>query len=245
MSKYTTGEIAKLCGVSVRTVQYYDSRNILVPSELSEGGRRLYSEDDLKRMKIICFLREAGVSINNIGELFADKHPENIISILLDQQEKALREELIEQQRKLGIIETIKSELKEIENFSVESIGDIAYIMKNKSKLRKMRWFVVFIGIPVTTLQWVSVILWITKGIWWLFMVWVAVGTVYGIWASCYYMKNVAYICPECHQVFQPKFWETFWAYHTPKMRRLTCPKCSRKGLCIEVYAEKEDKDNG
>lgn len=55
MSKYTTGEIAKLCGVSVRTVQYYDSRNILVPSELSEGGRRLYSEQDLKRMKIICF----------------------------------------------------------------------------------------------------------------------------------------------------------------------------------------------
>ena len=26
MSKYTTGEIAKLCGVSVRTVQYYDDR---------------------------------------------------------------------------------------------------------------------------------------------------------------------------------------------------------------------------
>ena len=245
MSKYTTGEIAKLCGVSVRTVQYYDSRNILVPSELSEGGRRLYSEDDLKRMKIICFLREAGVSINNISELFADKHPENIISILLDQQEKALREELIEQQRKLGIIETIKNEMKEIENFSVESIGDIAYIMKNKSKLRKMRWFVVLTGIPVTTLQWVSVILWITKGIWWLFMVWVAVGTVYGIWASCYYMKNVAYICPECHQVFQPKFRESFWAYHTPKMRRLTCPKCGRKGLCVEVYAEKEDKNNG
>ena len=49
MSRYTTGESAKLCHVSVRTVQYYDTRNILVPSELSEGGRRLYSEDDLKR----------------------------------------------------------------------------------------------------------------------------------------------------------------------------------------------------
>lgn len=48
MSKYTTGEIAKLCGVSVRTVQYYDTRGILAPSELSEGGRRLYSEDDFK-----------------------------------------------------------------------------------------------------------------------------------------------------------------------------------------------------
>ena len=60
MSKYTTGEIAKLCGVTVRTVQYYDTRGILVPTELSEGGRRLYSEDDLKRMKVICFLRDLG-----------------------------------------------------------------------------------------------------------------------------------------------------------------------------------------
>lgn len=67
MSKYTTGEIAKLCGVSVRTVQYYDTRNILTPSELTEGGRRLYSEEDLKRMKIICFLRDAGISINSIA----------------------------------------------------------------------------------------------------------------------------------------------------------------------------------
>ena len=53
MSHYTTGEIAKLCGVTIRTVQYYDSRGILVPSELSEGGRRLYSENDLKKMKIM------------------------------------------------------------------------------------------------------------------------------------------------------------------------------------------------
>ena len=52
MSKFTTGELAKLCGVTVRTVQYYDTRGILIPSELSEGGRRLYSEYDLKRMKI-------------------------------------------------------------------------------------------------------------------------------------------------------------------------------------------------
>ena len=242
---YTTGEIAKFCGVSVRTVQYYDSRNILVPSKLSEGGRRLYSEDDLKRMRVICILREAGVPIKRIGELFAEEHPEKIISIVLDQQELALREEIAEGQRKLSILETIKLELKEIPDFSVESIGDIAYIMKNKNKLRKMRWMMILVGIPVTTLQWVSIILWITKGIWWLFLVWIAVGAFYGVWATTYYMKNVAYICPECHEVFQPKLKESFWAYHTPKMRRLTCPKCGRKGLCVEVYAEKEDKNNG
>ena len=245
MSKYTTGEIAKLCGVSVRTVQYYDSRNILVPSELSEGGRRLYSEDDLKRMRIICFLREAGLPINSISELFAEEHPEKVITILLDQQEQTLREELEEQQKKLSIVETIKRELKEVKNFSIESIGDIAFVMKNKNKLRKMRWLMVLTGIPVTALQWVSIVLWITHGLWWLFAIWACVAIPWGIVVSINYFKRVAYICPECHEVFRPRFKEVFWAYHTPKMRRLTCPKCGHKGLCVEVYAEKEDKNNG
>ncbi|WP_019773758.1 MerR family DNA-binding transcriptional regulator, partial [Streptococcus sobrinus] len=45
---YSTGDLAKLAGVSVRTVQYYDKRGILEPSQLSQGGRRIYSESDLE-----------------------------------------------------------------------------------------------------------------------------------------------------------------------------------------------------
>ena len=100
MSFYTTGEVAKLCNVSVRTVQYYDKRNILNPSELSEGGRRLYSEEDVKRMKTICFLRDAGISINSIDELLSEEEPGNVISILIEQQEKIFSEELQERKTK-------------------------------------------------------------------------------------------------------------------------------------------------
>ena len=245
MSKYTTGEIAKLCHVSVRTVQYYDDRGILIPSELSEGGRRLYTEDDLKRMHIICFLREAGFPINSISALFAEQNPQNIISILLEEQEQILREELSECQSRLDLIEGMKRELKEMESFSVESIGDIAHIMKQKNKLTKMRWTMVLTGIPVAVLQWASIALWITNGLWWLFVIWACVAIPWGIGISSYYFRHVAYICPECHEVFKPRFKEMFWAYHTPRMRRLTCPKCGRKGLCVEVYAEKEDQKNG
>lgn len=244
MSKYTTGEIAKLCGVSVRTVQYYDSRNILVPSGLSEGGRRLYSEDDLKRMRIICFLRKAGLPINSIGELFAGEHPEKIISILLDQQAQTLREEITEGQKKLGIIENIKRSLKEVENFSVESIGDIAVIMKNKNKLRKMRWLMALTGIPVTVMLWTSILLWITNGLWQPSAVWTCVAVPWGTVVSINYFRRVAYICPECHGLFTPRFKDAFWAYHTPEMRRLTCPKCGHRGWCVEVYAEKDGANN-
>ena len=240
MSKYTTGEIAKLCGVSVRTVQYYDDRGILVPSELSEGGRRLYTEDDLKRMHIICFLREVGLPINSISALFAEENPENIISILLEQQEQVLREELSERQAKLDLIEGIKRELKELDTFSVESIGDIAHVMKQKNKLSKMRWFMVFTGIPVTALQWTSIVLWITNGLWWLFVIWALVAIPWGICVSKYYFNHVAYICPECHEVFKPKMKEAFFANHTPTLRKLTCTHCGYHGFCVETYGKEK-----
>lgn len=153
MSKYTTGEIAKLCGVSVRTVQYYDTRGILAPSELSEGGRRLYSEDDFKRMKIICFLRSAGIPINSIKELLSEDDPGSVVSALLEQQERLLREEVSERQAKLHMLDGIKRELKSVENFSVESIGDIAYAMENKKKMRQLHTVLLITGIPVGIVQ--------------------------------------------------------------------------------------------
>lgn len=240
MSKYTTGEVAKLCSVSVRTVQYYDTRGLLVPSELTEGGRRLYNDDDLKMMKIICFLREAGLPINSISALLSEENPESIISVILDQQQQVLKNEVAERQKQLDIIDSIKQEMKEIENFSVESIGDIAHLMKNKLKLRKLRTTILLTGIPVMALFWVTIVLGITMGLWWIFAASFVVYIAYAVFVSGYYFKNIAYICPHCHNVFKPTFKEVFFAYHTPKMRRLKCPECKHKGLCIEVFAEKE-----
>ena len=241
---YTTGEIAKLCGVSVRTVQYYDDRGILTPSALSEGGRRLYSEEDVRRMHIICFLREVGLPINSISALLHEENPGSIISILLEEQEKTLREELSERQSKLELLEGIKRELREIERFSVESIGDIAHVMKQKQKMTKMRLTMVLTGLPVTALQLTAIILGITHGLWWTLAIWAAVAIPWGILISRYYFRRVAYICPQCHEIFKPTFKEIFWAYHTPRMRRLTCPACGRKGLCVEVYSEPARKEN-
>lgn len=244
MSKYTTGEMAKLCGVSVRTVQYYDTRGILKPSELSEGGRRLYSGDDFKRMKIICFLRDAGISINSIGELLSENNPGSVISTLLEQQEQLLREEVSERQAKLDMLDGIKRELKSVENFSVESIGDIAYIMENKKNMKRLHAVLLSTGIPIGILQWTSIIVWITTGVWWLFALYVLIGIPFAVLISGYYFKRVAYICPQCHGFFKPNLKEAFFARHTPTLRKLTCTCCGHKGFCIETYG-KDEKKNG
>lgn len=235
MSKYTTGEIAKLCGVTVRTVQYYDNRGILVPAELSEGGRRLYSESDLERLRIICFLRNLGLPIDSISRLLSETDPGSVISLLLDQQEATLREEIGERQEKLGKLEMLRRGLRHVESVSVESIGDIAYTMSNKKSLRKIHMTMLISGIPITLLQWAAIFLWNMRGIWQLFALWVLVAVPYGILISRYYFDHVAYLCPQCHSVFKPALREAFWARHTPNTRNLTCTCCGHHGFCVEV----------
>ena len=240
MSKYTTGELAKLCGVTVRTVQYYDTRGILVPSELSEGGRRLYSEDDVKRMKIICFLREIGLSIDMIRKLFIEEDPGSVISLLLEQQEAALKEEVRVREEQLGKLLELKAGLKGLKEFSVDSIGDIAHTMTSKKEMKKIHRMMLLTGIPLSVLQWSSIILWITKGIWWLFLLWVIVAIPYGVVISRWYFRKVAYICPQCHTVFKPSFKEAFRARHTSAARKLTCTSCGHHGFCVEVAVGSE-----
>lgn len=238
MSKYTTGEMAKLCGVTVRTVQYYDTRGILMPSELSEGGRRLYSEDDLRRMKIICFLRDVGISINSIGELLSEENPGSVISVLLEQQVQMLQEEVKERQAKLDMLDGMKRELKSLEHFSVESIGDIAYLLENKKKARQLHAILLITGIPMNIIQWITIILWITAGMWWLFAIYILAAVPYAVWITKTYFRSAAYICPQCHAVFKPNFKEAFWANHTPTLRKLTCTCCGWKGFCVETYGK-------
>lgn len=242
MSKYTTGEIAKICGVSVRTVQYYDTRNILNPSELSEGGRRLYTEQDAERLKIICFLRGAGLSISCISQLLSGEDPGSVISVLLTQQKEEAKAELAQVHKKLDVLEEISRSLKTLEHFDFDSIGDIAYIMNNRKKLKKVRTVLLSTAIPFVVLEWASILLWIIQGIWWPFAVYSLLAVPYIIWIFNYYWKNVSYICPKCHKVFRPGKREAFFAKHTTTTRKLTCTHCGHKGFCIETCCEDEQE---
>ena len=242
MSKYTTGELASLCDVSVRTVQYYDERGILVPTALSEGGRRLYSEEDVKRLRIICFLRDMGIGIDQIKRLLSEAHPEEVLALLLDEQEKALRAERKSTEEKLARIAGLRRELESATQFSVESIGDIAYVMENKKKMRRLHLVLLLMGIPMMLLEWGTAILWVLTGVFWPFIATMCLMIPYGIWVSIYYFRRAAYICPACHGIFRPRFKEAFFARHTPTLRYLSCPFCGHRGYCVETYTPENEK---
>lgn len=240
MSTYTTGDIAKLCNVSVRTVQYYDTRGILQPTELSEGGRRLYTEQDLEKMKIICALKELDLSLDLISKIMKEENSKEVINLILEEQQYYLESEIKEKQEKLNKLKSIQALAKHEDNFTVKSIGDVANILENKKNLKRLHVNLILLGLPLSILEWVAIILWITNGLWWLFVIYTIVVIPSAIFISKYYFSRVAYICPHCHEVFVPTIKELFWANHTPKTRKLTCVKCGVKSFCVETYREEK-----
>ncbi|WP_419025422.1 MerR family transcriptional regulator [Emergencia sp.] len=62
----TISQVAKLTGVSVRTLQYYDEINLLNPSQLTSSGYRLYDDEDLKKLQQILFFKELDFKLKEI-----------------------------------------------------------------------------------------------------------------------------------------------------------------------------------
>ncbi|MBQ8527837.1 MAG: MerR family transcriptional regulator [Lachnospiraceae bacterium] len=243
MSNYTTGELAKAAGVTVRTVQYYDTRGILIPSDFSEGGRRLYTENDLKKLKVICFLRELGLSLNHVGDILEADNATKVINLLLEEQRKTLETEVAERKSQLDRISDIQKEMKNIADFSVENLGDVAYVMENKKKMKKVYSVILGIGLVLDGLELGAFIYAIKTGNWWLFAAVLLLMLIVLFPLMNFYHKYTVYICPECHEVFKPKKSEWFWANHTPKTRKLTCPCCSYKGFCVETYGVTSEEE--
>lgn len=65
-------EVAKLTGVTVRTLHYYDQIGLLKPSQVTDAGYRLYSEADLEILQQILFFRELDFPLSDIQDILSN-----------------------------------------------------------------------------------------------------------------------------------------------------------------------------
>ena len=239
MLKYTTGELAKLCGVSVRTVQFYDEKGLLPPTELTEGGRRLYTDDDLSKLRLICLLKDLGLSLGSIRDVL--ENPKSLC-LLLDEQVKKLNDEVSGRKTQLDAIKIVKENLQHTPAIPVNSITGIDSIVENKKKLDRLYYKFIAVAFVLAIPQWGSVAWWIIRGDWRPFaIVWSLLIPAAAIMLRVLH-KNRAFICAECGATFKPRFWQSVHASGTGQpVWKLTCTKCGHYGVCVEVYA-KESK---
>jgi DNA-binding transcriptional MerR regulator len=65
------GEVAERTGLSLRTIRYYGEVGLAEPSARSQGGFRLYTEDDVARLLLIGQMKPLGLSLEQMRELLA------------------------------------------------------------------------------------------------------------------------------------------------------------------------------
>ena len=104
---YSTGEFAKLAGVTIRTIRYYDKIGLLKPTMILENGYRRYCNQDLITLQKILCLKELGFSLEEIYPLIQDNDQDSFLRSI------QLQTNLIDQ--KIKHLNNLKDSLKATE----------------------------------------------------------------------------------------------------------------------------------
>ncbi len=69
---FTIQKLAKIAGISTRTLRYYDEIGLLMPARTNSSGYRIYGQWEVDQLQQILFYRELGVGLEVIREIIMD-----------------------------------------------------------------------------------------------------------------------------------------------------------------------------
>jgi DNA-binding transcriptional MerR regulator len=95
----TIGAVARLAGVTVRTLHHYDEIGLLRPSGRSEAGYRRYADADIERLQRILFYRELEFGLDQVRDALADTGADTLVHL---RRQHALLGARIERLRRLS-----------------------------------------------------------------------------------------------------------------------------------------------
>lgn len=113
---YSIGEIAQIVGMTTRTIRYYEEIGLLNSIKRLEGGKRIYTDDDIRRLKFINRLKVLGLSLNDMKEL------ENVYQVSKSNKAALLK-----------LLDILDKHLKEIEN-RINSLNKLSLEINNYKK---------------------------------------------------------------------------------------------------------------
>jgi DNA-binding transcriptional MerR regulator len=133
----TVHEIAELCGVSVRTLHYYDEIDLLRPSRVTDAGYRLYDDAAASRLQQILFFRELDFPLKSIAGI--------LDSPAFDRQEAFVNHKRLlelKRDRLNRLIRLVEENLKGESNMSTREfdMGEIDAARKQYAEEVKSRW---------------------------------------------------------------------------------------------------------
>ncbi len=110
--KYSIGEVAEICSLSIKTLRYYDKIDLVIPEFRNEESKyRYYSKHQMVKLFIIRQLRKLGFGIKEIKELFANLNVEEMEEAVNNRLE-AIEAEIRELEMRRAIGENLRERLQ-------------------------------------------------------------------------------------------------------------------------------------
>ena len=110
---YSSGQFARMAGVSVRTIRFYDKQNILKPSYVSPSGARFYTDSDLARLQQILLFKYLGFSLDDIREMTIGDTDYHFLKNSLNLQKRLVQDRIEQMQLVESAIEDTVNALEQ------------------------------------------------------------------------------------------------------------------------------------
>ena len=134
MKQYSVQKLAKLAGVSVRTLHHYDRLGLLKPSVRTEAKYRLYGEKELLLLQQILFYKELDFPLGEIKRILSD--PEFDLLEALTSHRQAL---IARKNRLTTLLETIDKTMSKVNGEQVMLTDDQLYAGFTKEQAQTYR----------------------------------------------------------------------------------------------------------
>ena len=134
---YSSGEFAHMAKVTVRTIRYYDSHDVLKPSFVSESGARFYTDEDFARLQQILLLKFLGFSLNDIKNMTIGDTDYHFMLDSLEVQLKLVRDKIEQLQLVETAIEDTSYEIKKHHVVNWEKMLNLIHLTGMEKAVKK------------------------------------------------------------------------------------------------------------
>jgi len=114
--KYYIGEVSRISGLTIRTLQHYDNIGLLPASGREDNGRRYYTNKDIMVLEQVVFYRDMGFALSEIKEEIIHKCSKENVDQILEKQSYYLLAQIEQNHTRLTVIETCQ----EISDFGLK-----------------------------------------------------------------------------------------------------------------------------
>jgi DNA-binding transcriptional MerR regulator len=112
-AEYSTGDLARATGNTVRTIRFYEEQGLLKPAIVSGGGHRRYTEEDLEKLRLIADLRELGLPLSEIRAVLDLRAGCATVAEFVERFQEVLVDHIHAAERRLDRLRRVKRELVE------------------------------------------------------------------------------------------------------------------------------------